>query len=258
MNKKTILVATTLFAGLVGYTSAAQAVLHGFCAGCSEQTIGGDDVTVLGQGGVTNFGFNSSPATSGNLQLKFLIPDSFTLAQVQAFAAGVSVTGTSSSGLSLFSTTPWTGGFLETDYLGNTLANGAPKNPLDAWLGATQTLQASADGYYVLTANMGSYNLVTPGQGPSGDLFSLSPAFFPAGGLIAGNLFTPDGVVSTAQSSALFFGGPNSGPFCTEPSGCTPQQVPGPIVGAGLPGLIAGCLTLLGLGRWRRKRQAAA
>ena len=46
MNKKTILVAT-LFAGLVGYTSAAHAVLHGFCAGCSEQTIGGDDVTVF-------------------------------------------------------------------------------------------------------------------------------------------------------------------------------------------------------------------
>ena len=100
MNKKTILVATTLFAGLVGYTSAAQAVLHGFCAGCSEQTTGGDPVTLLGPGGVTNFGFNSSPATSGNLQLKFLIPDNFTLAQVQAFAAGVSVTGTSSSGLS--------------------------------------------------------------------------------------------------------------------------------------------------------------
>jgi hypothetical protein len=30
--------------------------------------------------------------------------------------------------------------------------------------------------------------------------------------------------------------------------------VPGPIVGAGLPGVVAGCMTLLGLGRWRRKR----
>ncbi len=121
MNKKTILVAT-LFA-FFGHSSAAHAVLHGFCAGCSEQTIGGHPVTLLGPGGVTNFGFNSSPATSGNLQLKFLIPDNFTLAQVQAFAAGVSVTGTSSSGLSLFSTTPWTSGFLETDYLNNNLVD---------------------------------------------------------------------------------------------------------------------------------------
>ena len=36
-----------------------------------------------------------------------------------------------------------------------------------------------------------------------------------------------------------------------------PQAVPGPIVGAGLPGLVTACLTLLGLGRWRR-RQAVA
>ena len=111
--KKAILAATMLGA-LVGYTSTVRAgPLHGFCSGCTEQTIGGNDVTLLGPNGVTGFGFNSSPANSGNLQLKFLIPDNFTLAQVQAFAVGVSVTGTSSSGLSLFSTTPWTSGFLE-------------------------------------------------------------------------------------------------------------------------------------------------
>jgi len=38
----------------------------------------------------------------------------------------------------------------------------------------------------------------------------------------------------------------------------TPQAVPGPIVGAGLPGLLAGCFGLLGLSRWRRKRSALA
>jgi hypothetical protein len=141
--------------------------------------------------------------------------------------------------LSLFSTTPWTSGFLETDYLGNTLASGAPKNPLDAFLGATNTLQPTADGYFVLLAEMGSYNLPTPG-GVLPDVFSLTqPALFPAGALILGNLFLENGtVVSTAQSGALF------------------NQVPGPVVGAGLPGLVAGCGALLALAR-RRRRLAA-
>ena len=34
------------------------------------------------------------------------------------------------------------------------------------------------------------------------------------------------------------------------------QQVPGPIVGAGIPGILAGCFALLGLVRHRRRRQA--
>jgi hypothetical protein len=33
-----------------------------------------------------------------------------------------------------------------------------------------------------------------------------------------------------------------------------PNAVPGPIVGAGIPGVLAGCLGLVGLGRWRRRR----
>ena len=33
--------------------------------------------------------------------------------------------------------------------------------------------------------------------------------------------------------------------------------VPGPIVGAGIPGLITACMTMLGLGRYRRKQMEA-
>ena len=35
-------------------------------------------------------------------------------------------------------------------------------------------------------------------------------------------------------------------------------SVPGPIVGAGLPGLISACLGMFGLNRWRRKRNITA
>jgi len=194
--------------------------LHGTCVGCVSATVGGNDVTVIGNAGLSSFGFNSSPpGASGNLQLKLLIPDNFTLTQVNNYASQINVTGTGGPfTLSLFSATPWTSGFLETDYLNNTLANGAPKNPLDAWIGATNTFQPTADGYYVLLANTGGHTL--GGQGDplsAANTFALDPALFARGGLIVGNMFTPDGVISTAQSSALFFNGPSGGPFSAPP-----------------------------------------
>ena len=243
--KKLILAAVLLAGTALATTARADIVepdpLHGACTGCTHVTIGGNDVTLLGPGGVTNFGFTSSPpGGTGDLQLKFLIPTSYGLAAVQAYAAANTVTGTSSSALSLYSATPWTSGFLETDYLNNTLANGAPKNPLDAWLGATQTLQPTANGYFLLTAAMGPY--VLGGQSdPLSNTFSLSSGVYFEGGLIAGNLFTANGVISTAQSSALFSATP----------------VPGPIVGAGLPGLLSACFGLFGLNYWRKRRTGA-
>lgn len=101
--------------------------LHGECTGCVEQTIGGNAVTPISN--VTSFGFSSSPpGASGNLELKFLIPNNFTLSQINNFTSQVNVTNNGNTfSLSLFSQTAWTSGFLETDYLHNTLANGAPK-----------------------------------------------------------------------------------------------------------------------------------
>jgi hypothetical protein len=215
--------------------------LHGCTtSGCTEATIGGNAVTPIAS--VTNFGFFASPAQSGDLVLKFLIPDNIALSTVQSFVAGTTVTGTSSSSLSLFSTTPWTSGNLESDYLGITsFANGSPPNPLSAWLGATQTLQPTATGYFVALADVGNYSLPTPG-GVLPDVFSLAPATYFAGGLIVGNLFTGENHtldVTTAQSGALFFTG---------------SPVPAPLVGAGVPGLIAGCLGMVALARRRMTR----
>jgi hypothetical protein len=46
---------------------------------------------------------------------------------------------------------------------------------------------------------------------------------------------------------------PSPGPiqFCTTPP-CTPQQIPGPALGAGIPGLIAACAGLIAFARRRR------
>jgi len=238
------LLATCIALAAAAMTGAALAdtiedPLHGFCsAGCTEATIGGNAVTPLPS--VTNFGFNASPAQSGDLVLKFLIPDSVALSTVQAWVAGETITGTSTGALSLFSTTPWTSGTLESNYLGITsFANGSPPNPLSAWLGATQTLAPTANGYFVVLADVGNYSLPTPGTTPP-DIFSLSPVSYFAGGLIVADLFTgPNHTldVTTAQSGALFV-----------------ASVPGPIVGAGLPGLIAACGSLLALARRRRQR----
>lgn len=222
--------------------------LHGSCTGCTAANIGGNDVTVIGPNGVSSFGFTSSPpGATGDLQIKVLIPNSFTLAQVQAFDAGVNVTNNGSTfDLHLFSTTAWTSGTLELDYLHNTLANGAPPNPLDAWIGATQTLQPSASGFYVLTAETGLHTLAGQGDPLSLDnTFGLFPAVMAQGGFIVGNMFTDGGVISTAQSSALFFNQPSGGPFCTN---CTPGAVPIPGVGMAL-------LPMIGAAGWYARRR---
>jgi hypothetical protein len=157
-NMKKLSLAAALLGAVVSYISAtnpASAVLHGVCAGCVGQNIGGNDVTVLGPGGVTGFGFSSSPAgATGDLQLKILIPNTFTLQQVSTFAEQVSVTGAGGTGdIVLFNGgQQFTGGFLE-EFLGN--FNTSPKNPLGAFIDATNAvLPTDATGYFVLTADM--------------------------------------------------------------------------------------------------------
>jgi hypothetical protein len=58
-------------------------------------------------------------------------------------------------------------------------------------------------------------------------------------------------VSAVAASTAISFGA-NTGQIIVDDVSVTPAAVPGPIAGAGLPGLVAACGSLLAL--WRRKR----
>ena len=153
---KRAIYAAVVLVGAALASPASADVLHGACLGCTEVQIGGNDVTLLGPGGVTGFGFTSSPGgLTGDLQLKFLIPNTFSLTQVNNFADQVSVTGTSTGDIVVaHGGAQFTSGFLET-FLGH--PGVSPPNPLNAFIGATQTVQPGATGYYVLTADVGNY-----------------------------------------------------------------------------------------------------
>ena len=62
---------------------------------------------------------------------------------------------------------------------------------------------------------------------------------------------------TTLGNSGIGVAGPGLTPFCLEqPCGASP--VPGPVAGAGLPALLAGCVALWGLARARRRRNGTA
>lgn len=62
-------------------------------------------------------------------------------------------------------------------------------------------------------------------------------------------------VGSPFGTSGTGFGGPGPTPFCANPP-CDIVPIPGPLVGAGIPGLLGG-LGLLGFNYYRRRRQYA-
>jgi hypothetical protein len=129
--------------------------------------------------------------------------------------------------------------FLETDFLGFTLAKGgAPPNPIGAFLPSTQAVDLGAAGFFVLTADLGT--LTVPEQNKGTSPFSLNLPDLPTGAWVIGDLITSAGDVTTAQSSALFV--TNNDP------------VPGPEAGAGLPGAALAAFRLLGFASFRRRR----
>jgi hypothetical protein len=226
---KKLLLASIFALGFATTQASADVIddpLHGTClVGCVANAGPPPNITIGNP--PLNFGFQASPANSGALTMDFLVPTAGGI--IPSISVTGSMNGAQSFTATLFSSTPWTSGQLDA-YLG---IDASPTNPIDAFAD-------SSGGFFVYTGLAGNYSLPQQGTPLSN---GTTPLWSVAGGVPGGTSivgFLDDGepggrLVATANSSALHTVG-----------------VPGPIVGAGLPGLFG--LGLLALARVRQRR----
>ena len=117
----------------------------------------------------------------------------------------------------------------------------APVDISEALLASQQGNGNSVFNFGLDAAEQAEYDAILAANGGAGNVFEGLRASFGCGAFgaavcgTAGNFSSNDG----AESFLAFV---------------QPSSVPGPIVGAGLPGVVAGLFTLLGLNRHRRRR----
>jgi len=220
----------------VGHADILDDPLHGTCAGCVDN---GTNTPLVSQ----PFSFSVSPGPqTGTLLIEVLEP---TAAQVPG--ANPTITGTSTNTGAINTTATLLPGEFTSGDLANFVGlpggagNTSPANPIGGF-GA-----GGVTSYSVYQANLGTQTLTANGStcqaGPpasAGVVTGCNPLLtissLPNFSYIVGFLEQPGGNIATALSGALL--------------------VPGPVVGAGLPGLIAACGGLLALARRRRQRIA--
>lgn len=226
-SKWIVAFAMVMAAGL-GSVPAAQAQTSGntFHLGtectdftvCTHVSFGGTQIHIT-ENTLPTFGIRRSPDTNSGLS----DPQLFLVVMVPSQLAQISFTGNfngTAAAANLYSTTPWTSGFLITadssGYLGSggmlgtnfiqNMGDGSsgPASPLDAFLTGASTVQPGTTGFLVYVLSFGSVDF------PTSDTFSFTGIIgFPVGSIFYA--FVTDGsgdfqgLVSdtTAPSSAI-------------------------------------------------------
>ena len=192
---------------LVLFSTPAAATLHGYCAPPSTECIDNNTNSPTSVNPPSQFGFTTSPGpASGDLWVDVLVPNN---EASSPSSMSFALSGTLSGTATLFSTTPWTSGALDS-YL---TISASPSNPIGAYLPSTQTLDPGATGFFVYQANLGTTTLDKPANPNVSPLESISPglplASYIVGFFNEGTTDAPD-FQATANSGAIFETGPPS------------------------------------------------
>ena len=167
-----------------------------------------------------NFGFSGSgKSVTGDYLIDLLIPNNVLNANSLSFLISGTQGGTTNTtaigpiAATLFSTTAWTSGELDT-YLG---ISASPADPIGAFLPSTQALDAGATGFFVYQADLGQNQLLKQANELSGPLLTLNNSLPIASYIVA---FLNSGTTApdwgtNANSAAIFVTGTPSVP---EPS----------------------------------------
>jgi hypothetical protein len=171
--------------------------LHGYCQGAGQCIDNGTNTPTTNNPPI-NFGFTVSPGpASGDFVLDVLVPNN------EAKPASFAITGTLTGTASLFSSTPWTTGQLDS-YLG---ISASPTNGIGAFLPSTQALDPGATGFFVFQVDLGSTLLQDASNPNVNPLLNISPglplASYIVGFLNEGTAGAPNWI-ATANSGAIF------------------------------------------------------
>lgn len=217
--KKLTLIASALLAVTAFASTGAKADIYNDplqfnCSGC-----GIDNGTFTPINGTTPTGIQVLATGNGGLSgvtdfvLKVLIPNTFTPTgeNVGGTVNGLSFSGTTNLLTGVGGAAQFTTGFLESTFLGITnFGNGAPPNPIGAFLPSTQALDPGATGFFVLALDLAQITAVGQHFADSPFLLNFLQAL-PTGSWILGDACQGGTVAArtcvdttTAQSTALF------------------------------------------------------